>query len=402
MSIPFGVWCILDELEKAGYKAYIVGGAVRDMLMGKIPHDYDITTSAHPEDIKRVFKGKCVTFAEKYGTITVRYGLEECEITTFRKERGYSDSRHPEEVEWADTIEEDLARRDFTINAMALSKDGDIIDPFGGEADIKEGVVRCVGNPKDRFEEDNLRVLRAVRFVSEFPGVGFDPKTVRAIKDFKGKPLMLSAERIRDEFTKMLTSGRLGKILVIMHKLGILGSVFPEVENAMGSSRAEVFAVANAIDEHKISNYTNLCWGMVLSFVENPEKMAERLKFSNKDKEEILFYAKNKWVSFSEDWEIRKFVAEHKKYVPKLLEMQKALGVGTDLWRKKCCEFIKDGSAISLSELKITGGDLMELGYIGKEIAEKRLELYIEVLKFPELNSKDSLLGLAEEEMERD
>ena len=216
MNIPFYVVCILDKLEKAGYKAYIVGGAVRDMLLGKTPHDYDITTNARPGDIKRVFENKCVAFAEKFGTITIHMDNEEYEITTFRKESGYADSRHPDKVEWADTIEEDLARRDFTINAMALSVNGDIVDPFGGFNDLKEGVIRCVGNPEDRFKEDQLRILRAVRFASMFPGVGLDEKIVRTIqKSYAGNTLSISIERTRDELTKMLMSDNPGKCFVI-------------------------------------------------------------------------------------------------------------------------------------------------------------------------------------------
>ena len=163
---------VLDMLHEAGYKAYIVGGCVRDMLMGKEPEDYDITTSARPEEIKKVFSGKkTIDTGIAHGTVTVVIDGRAFEITTFRVEAGYSDGRRPDSVSFTGNLREDAARRDFTMNSIAFNREEGIIDYFGGAADIKAGVIRCVGDPKARFREDGLRIIRAVRFSSV---IGFD------------------------------------------------------------------------------------------------------------------------------------------------------------------------------------------------------------------------------------
>ena len=410
MKIPFLVQRVLDELEKNGYKAYVVGGAVRDMLLGKQPHDYDITTNATPEEIKSVFAGRCVTFAEKFGTVTVLEGGEEFEVTTFRKETGYSDSRHPDKVEWGKTIEEDLGRRDFTINAMAMDRDGNVIDPFGGQKDLANGFIKCVGYPYDRFKEDNLRILRAARFAALFDGESFDSKTAKAMESYGGKKLNLSAERVRDEFTKMLVSGGFERSIVVLNRLGILKSVFPEIEKAYDERYGDLntfgFSVTNVLPKDNL-----LRWGLVLSCVDKPEKVASRLKFSNKEKDEILFYAKNRDLSLASYNipKIRRFAAENGEYLQKLFTMQeiiedykyKHISEIPDSKkydnRELCKMFLADGSAILPSQLNITGYDLQELGFNGKEIGEIKNALYDEVLKCPELNTKEKLLSIAKD-----
>ena len=399
-SIPADVTSVIGSLEKRGYKAYIVGGAVRDMLLGKTPHDYDITTNATPEEIKSVFAGRCVTFAEKFGTVTVLENGEEFEVTTFRRESGYSDSRHPDKVEWGKTIEEDLGRRDFTINAIAMDKNGKVIDPFGGQKDLANGFIRCVGNPKDRFKEDNLRILRAARFASLFDGAGFDSETAKAMESYGGKKLNLSVERVRDEFTKMLMSDNPNGSFNVLYRLGILKSVLPEVNKIRENPSKRQYVIDALKAAVAIRREPNLRWGLLLSCVETPEKVVDRLKFSNKDKEEILFYAKNKTTMLFTDLEIRKFVAKNKDCICNLCGMQEVLceqTLSAYEWRYKCRKYLDDGSAILPSELKIDGNDLMELGFNGKEIGEIKNALYDEVLKCPELNTKEKLMSIAKD-----
>ena len=167
--IPENIKFILNKLREAGFEAYVAGGCVRDSLLGRTPKDWDITTAATPEEIKEVFKDYPIinNNGEKHGTVTVRYEEENIEITTFRIDGDYKDSRHPESVEFTRDLREDLARRDFTINAMAAYGDG-IIDPFGGRKDLEAGIIRAVGNPADRFEEDALRILRGIRFACKY------------------------------------------------------------------------------------------------------------------------------------------------------------------------------------------------------------------------------------------
>ena len=201
-SVPNYVTYILTEIEKAGHRAYLVGGCVRDMVMGRRPSDWDIATSALPDKTAKIFK-KAIPTGVKYGTVTVFYGGGKAEVTTLRRENEYSDARRPDSVDFVSDIEEDLSRRDFTVNAMAMDILGNIIDPFGGREDIRQRVIRCVGDPKRRFSEDGLRMMRAVRFSAKL-GFDIDHDTVSAI--LENAPLMehISAERIRDELLKAL------------------------------------------------------------------------------------------------------------------------------------------------------------------------------------------------------
>ncbi len=202
--IPDDVKTILGELEAAGHSAYIVGGAVRDAAMGKEPHDYDVATSASPEEMKAVFRERpVIETGLKHGTLTVVGKEDHYEVTTYRIDGDYGDSRHPESVRFVDRIEDDLARRDFTVNAMAYSETLGLVDPFGGLSDIRNGIIRCVGEPDKRLTEDALRILRGVRF-SAVCGFSVEEKTKQAM--FRHRELLshVSAERKQVEFSKLL------------------------------------------------------------------------------------------------------------------------------------------------------------------------------------------------------
>lgn len=192
---------VLRTLEDAGFEAYFVGGSVRDVLLHRHVHDVDITTSAYPEEVKELFD-KSIDTGIKHGTVTVLYGGESYEITTFRTESGYQDFRRPDHVTFVQNLDEDLKRRDFTINALAMDMHGDIVDLFNGIEDLKDHIIRAVGNPEKRFHEDALRMMRAVRFMSQLE-FKLEEKTEQAIKDNHELLKKISVERIREEFVKM-------------------------------------------------------------------------------------------------------------------------------------------------------------------------------------------------------
>jgi tRNA nucleotidyltransferase (CCA-adding enzyme) len=252
-EIPREILESLKTLEKAGFDAYLVGGCVRDLLLNKEPKDWDITTNAEPEEIQKIYPE---TFYEnKFGTVGIVTKSEDptlktIEITPYRKEARYSDKRHPDEVKWAKNLEEDLARRDFTINAIALeipifksqfsnksqipnSKQFKIIDLFKGQEDLKNKLIRAVGNPEDRFNEDALRIMRAVRFSAELD-FDIEKRTEEALEEKKGLLEMISKERIRDELVKMLMSEHPDKGLEKMRETGILKYVLPELAEGYG------------------------------------------------------------------------------------------------------------------------------------------------------------------------
>ena len=217
---------LLRRLESSGFQAYIVGGCVRDMLLGRKINDMDITTNASPQQVMEIFSDlKVIPTGIKHGTVTVLYDCEPFEITTFRIDRGYSDSRRPDSVEFSSSLEEDLARRDFTVNAIAMDINGNIHDPFNGEADLKAGILRCVGEPEKRFSEDALRILRCIRFLSVL-GFKADKKTAEAAMSLKEKLNNISRERCRDELCKMLMGDNFAEAALEYRE--IISQVIPE------------------------------------------------------------------------------------------------------------------------------------------------------------------------------
>ena len=205
IKLPPYVVEILDKFEKAGFEVYIVGGAVRNILMGRKPPDWDFTTNATPEEILKIFPDGF--YDNSFGTVGISHksSKKPYEITTFRREVGYSDKRHPDKIEWGKTLKEDLARRDFTINAMALDKGQKLTDPFGGQGDLKKKIIKAVGDPVKRFREDALRMMRAVRIAAEL-GFVITEATFEAIKMHADSIKHVSVERIHDELFRILAS----------------------------------------------------------------------------------------------------------------------------------------------------------------------------------------------------
>ena len=233
IRIPPDVRGILMTLKRAGFEAYAVGGCVRDSLLGKKPQDWDICTSATPEQTLSIFE-YCVPTGIKYGTVTVLRGDRSFEVTTFRGEDGYTDSRHPEQIRFLDSLYEDLARRDLSVNAMAADADGVVTDHFDGLHDLRHGLIRAVGEPKERFTEDALRILRALRFAARFDFT-IEPRTAQAIHDLKDSLLLISPERIRKELSGILIGTGAEKIL--RDYADVIAVILPELAPAMGLSQ---------------------------------------------------------------------------------------------------------------------------------------------------------------------
>lgn len=225
--MPEAIRAALERLEQAGYEAWLVGGCVRDRLMGREIHDYDLTTSATPAEVEAVFTGeKVIETGIAHGTVTVLLHGVPVEITTFRAESGYSDHRHPDAVSFTRSLRDDLARRDFTVNAVAMDARGALCDPFSGQADIRAGILRAVGDPAERFSEDALRILRALRFSSVL-GFAIEESTAAAFAQLRGQLAYVSAERIYTELTKLLCGGNVRAVL--MNYTDTLGEVLPEL-----------------------------------------------------------------------------------------------------------------------------------------------------------------------------
>jgi len=225
--------------DARGREVCLVGGAVRDMLRGKKAKDWDLATDAPPEEVMDIFRnakprGKVIPTGIKHGTVTVIYKGHNMEVTTYRTEAGYTDGRRPDKVLYASNIEEDLSRRDFTMNAVALRlPNGKKIDPFGGEKDIKAGIIRCVGDPAARFSEDGLRPLRAVRFAAQLSGK-LDPLTAAAIPNVLETCARVSAERVRDEIEKIILSDKPSRAFLLMEQTGLLRLFLPELAVCRG------------------------------------------------------------------------------------------------------------------------------------------------------------------------
>lgn len=236
MMIPAEVAAVTEELRSAGYEAYPVGGCVRDMLRGEKPKDWDVTTSAKPEEISALFPESF--YENKFLTVTVKTGSEdpalaEVEITTFRTEGAYTDKRHPDDVRPAKNLEEDLSRRDFTVNAMAVAEEGKIIDLFGGADDLKKKLIRAVGDAAERFDEDALRMMRAVRLAGELD-FAIEDGTAAAIRAAAGTLAFIAHERVRDELMKMIATPRARVSIEMLHDLGLLAHIIPELEQGIG------------------------------------------------------------------------------------------------------------------------------------------------------------------------
>ncbi len=437
-NINSGARTIIDTLEENGYSAYIVGGAVRDMLMGKTPHDFDITTSALPSDVKRIFK-RTIDTGLKHGTVTVIESNVGYEVTTFRTESGYSDARHPQDVKFITSVEKDLERRDFTINAMAYNPKRGLVDIFGGESDLKKGIVRTVGTAEERFSEDALRMLRAVRF-SAVLDFEIEKETKKAIK--KCSPLIrkVSAERIRDEINKILMSQKPEEISSL-HTYGLLRYIIPELDRCFGTRQKNKYHIYDVFNHiiHTVENTPDdlvLRWAALLHDIGKPgcfscdangtihfyghhresvklaDDILHRLRIDRDTIYDILILIENHDVRIENSPPGVKRMMNKTGAIlfEKLLLLQEADNRAKNMkfFREKkrkldeTLEIYKrvlaENQPYTVSDLTVNGKDLIKIGYKPGRVLGDTLKILLdEVIINPELNRREYLLSRAKE-----
>lgn len=384
MILSDGVKSILDRLKQNGIEAYVVGGAVRDSLLGVAPNDYDVTSSAPPEVIKTLFD-RVIPTGEKFGTVTVIEKGESVEITRFRSEDGYEDCRHPNRVTPAKSIESDLVRRDFTVNAMAYGIDRGIVDICGGREDLKSGIIRTVGEAHKRFSEDALRIMRAYRFASAL-GFEIEESTRTAAKELCGSLSKVSRERIQAELVKLL-AGKHPSVIGELINAGGLTEYF-------GSHCDESVKLADNENADLPERFMILVLSCGSSDFENT---AKKLRFTNdfckkvSETENLMYY----------DFDSRKNIKiALSKYsvdaVKSALNLQKDyFGKDTKNALSVLCEIIDGGEPYKLCRLAIGGDELAKMGFCGRQIGEILSELLMFVIEHPEQNQKQILSDMA-------
>ena len=413
INLPDDVKYILNTLRAAGYEAYAVGGCVRDCLLGKLPKDWDVTTSALPEDVKRLFP-RTVDTGIKHGTVTVMVKSEGYEVTTYRVDGKYTDGRHPESVSFTASLDEDLKRRDFTINALVYNETSGVTDLFGGTDDLDNKIIRCVGVAEERFGEDALRILRAIRFSAQL-GFEIEEDTYKAAVKLGGQLKKVSAERIKTELDKTLISDNPGHIC-LLNTMGLDRVILPELENA-----DQEFISAALI---RSRNELTIRWAVTALAMElgNEEslepgaltvKVLHRLKFDNKTLDRIVLFVRTIRNGFpgEEDEDIRIRCRRLASILgwentDDFLNLCEAVGIGLNhAGKKNTFNFVpelieeelkkikENGDCISLKELAVNGKDLIECGIEAGTGLGKTLNGLLEaVLKDPGMNTRDRLL----------
>ncbi len=438
IKLPETIKFVLSKLEKNGFSAYAVGGAVRDYILGNPANDWDVTTSALPDETEKVFSGfKVIKTGIKHGTVTVIVNGCPVEITTFRKESGYTDNRHPDNVEFVSDLAEDLKRRDFTVNSLAYNEKEGLIDLYGGLSDLKNEIIRTVGDPRERFSEDALRILRAVRFSSKL-GFTIEEKTYAAAKELKENLKNVSAERIFSEFTKTLCGKNVKNALLFYHE--IITEIIPEMKPCVGFEQHSKWHLYD-VYEHIVRSVEYIrptaelrltmffhdigkpdCfftrdgeghfYGHPEVSAEKTDKILRRLKAPTAFREEVVFLVKNHDVRLS-DSEIknRKKLNEiGKERFFLLLDVKKAdnAAQGTALAEKEGKEIdkiraiaekiIENGEVYDIKQLKISGEDLIKTGFSGKEIGEEMEKLLNACMENNLGNDEESLKAAAEKD----
>ena len=382
-----------------GYEAYAVGGCVRDSILGRTPGDWDITTSALPMQVKALFR-RTVDTGIQHGTVTVMLGKNGYEVTTYRIDGKYEDSRHPKSVEFTSNLVEDLKRRDFTINAMAYNDEHGIVDAFDGMGDLKRRIIRCVGKAHDRFDEDALRILRAVRFSAQL-GFDIEDDTAKAARELAPTLVKISRERIHTELNKLLLSDNPDYFSVV-YDLGVMKIIIPELEN---------------IDAHKLDKIKHFIkktsavlperYAALLSCVDadTAGRILKGLKLDNATismaAKLVKYYNMNPVVS---EAAVRHYINEvGENDALRIVDFNISI-CGSELIKgytdmKKICVMVKErGDCTELRNLKISGRDLMEAGFpAGKQLGEILQKLLCEVLDNPKFNEYNYLLKRAVE-----
>ena len=399
IDLPDHVTYIIRELSKHGYEAYAVGGCIRDTLLGREPGDWDITTSASPAKVKQIFP-RTIDTGIAHGTVTVM--LEKCgyEVTTYRVDGVYEDGRHPKTVEFTASLEEDLKRRDFTINAMAYNEKSGLVDIFHGVEDLEKKVIRCVGSAKDRFTEDALRMLRAVRFASQL-GFALEEGTVNGICLLAPRLTMVSKERVQVELTKILLS-LYPQMIGNIFSYGLAEQIFPSLVGYYKQAKDKVEKLLMQTEPDIILRYVAFFTIIEETPLERYKKVHTILKELRFDNHTIDFVSRlseyyNTKLS-GEKAILRKQIVEIGEDIfPYLLKFQQTKEI-----EKLYQEIIEAGDCLSIGKLAINGKDLMDAGIVaGKGMGELLNHLLGQVLEKPEWNTKEKLLGLVREKYKK-
>lgn len=431
MKLPDGIRKMTEILHKNGYAAYLVGGCVRDTLAGLAPHDYDITTDAVPEKIVEIFgKKRCTWYGKAFGTVCVRLNGEKAEITTFRTEGSYSDSRHPDDVQFSTDVHEDLSRRDFTCNAVAYDPETGLLDPYHGADDLAAGILRAVGDPEERFTEDALRILRGMRFYARF-GLKPEPATDAAMKKKAERLQYISAERIFTELCGMLTGEHIKDVLLGFPD--ILGVVIPEILPCVGfdqKSRWHDFTVWEHIARTvgNIKPELPLRMAMLFHDIAKPQcfrldergghfeghaqesakaadKILLRLRSGNHLREQVTLL-----IDLHRD--IPRTIPENRHLIGQLGEEQFRMFIAildadrVSKWKDRvdtrkyieqmeaCLErYLAGGFCCNIAELAINGKDVAALGLRGKQIGDALRSALEEVINDRIPNEREDLLS---------
>lgn len=402
IALPKDVKHIIDVLMENGYEAYAVGGCVRDSILGRVPGDWDITTSALPMQVKGLFR-RTVDTGIQHGTVTVMLGRNGYEVTTYRIDGKYEDSRHPESVEFTPKLEEDLKRRDFTINAMAYNDEHGIVDIFDGVGDLQRKIIRCVGNAHDRFDEDALRILRAVRFSAQL-GFGIEENTARAAKELAVNLKRISSERIHTEFNKMLKSPH-PDYFSVADAIGIMEIVLPEYHVMSAEDKAFVGALAKECACQLPERYAAMLFMSGGYSEEDPadtaKRVLKRLKLDNDTINTASMLLRFGMLEITDDESrIRHIIYETgDKNILRILDFRAAYEkcIGNDITDVRrmydiCNMIFERGDCVSLKNLAITGKELIAMGVPeGRQMGEILNSLLMLVLDNPQLNDREQL-----------
>ncbi len=392
MIIPKNVNKILQKLNEAGFEAYIVGGCVRDCLLQRTPQDWDITTSATPQEVKKIFH-KTYDTGLKHGTVTVILEKEHYEITTYRIEKEYYDCRHPSEVIFTKSLKEDLQRRDFTINAMAYHPKEGIQDYFYGQEHLKQKKIQGVGNPEERFQEDALRMLRALRFSAQL-GFDIEPKTYQALQKQKKLIQKISAERIHEELEKMLQAQFLEKICFLWES-GLLKEISPLLYQKMLSHGTEILQELKNVSFDRIVR-----WVIFLQYLtaKEGEQLLKDLRFDNHSIKAIVMLLEHLKDEIPlQEYEIRKKACEMTPEQLNRLFFIQGQKKDTTKWIFYLEKILERKDCLTLKTLAVKGKDLQQIGINGKEMGEVLSFLLDMVHKEPEKNKKQILLAAAKQ-----
>lgn len=435
MNLPANVETIINTLNAAGFEAYAVGGCVRDALLNRTPLDWDITTSARPDDVMKLFR-RTVPTGVQHGTVTVLVKKESYEVTTYRIDGKYEDARHPKEVTFVASLAEDLKRRDFTINAMAYHPDEGLVDLFDGRADLEAGIIRAVGEAKERFREDALRMLRAVRFAAQLDFT-IEDKTAQAIRALAPSIDKISAERIRVELVKLITSDHPEKLLTA-YEYGITKTVLPEFDACMETAQNTKHHCLD-VGRHTVKAMQGvpkdalLRVTMLLHDIAKPDKkttddtgtdhfkghaqtgahkaenILRRLKFDNTTirRATNLIYYHDLRIALITPAKIRKAVyLVGEEDFPLLFDVKRAdtLAQSEYMREEKLAhiaeaekvyhDILNAGDCLSLKQLAVTGNDLRQHGIpAGRQMGDILYLMLMDVLEEPERNHKSYLLS---------